>query len=224
MRTYNFIKFGEHVLWMNDTTDTCRTMQVCCPLPNPITDNSKIELIPADDSSDYIEEEESKSYSVSASELFPLLTSYNNGYWNAFQTALTVGADTTILSAMLRNSSLTFEKCLLYMQYSSTYDNKLYSIVDSLFPEESKFFSHIQTISWNGKNYPSKTLTIFKGTNDEQEVTVSITQLSHELIDNKTSVPVSDEAESLDGEIYFYLEEKEIHLSDDDIIAIVEQA
>ena len=70
----------------------------------------------------------------------------------------------------------------------------------------------------------SKTLTIFKGTKDEQEATISVTKLSHELIDDKTDIPVSDEAESLDEDIYFYLEEKEINLPDDDIIAIVEQA
>lgn len=222
MRTYNFIKFGEQVQWMDDTTNTCRIMQVCCPIPAPITDNSKIQIVSADDS-DHVEEE-NNSYSVSASELFPLLTPYNNGYWNALQTALAAGADTTILSTMLRNSNLTFEECLLYMQYCNTYDDKLYSIVDSLFPEESKFFSHIQVITWNGQSYPSKTLTIFKGTKDEQEATISVTKLSHELIDDKTDIPVSDEAESLDGDIYFYLEEKEINLPDDDIIAIVEQA
>lgn len=222
MRKYDFIRFGQCVQWEDDITGICRTMQVCCPLPNPITDNVKIQLIPSD--SDNYAEEESISYSASACELFPLSTPYNDRYWCALQTAMTVGADRTVLSEMLRKSNLTFEECLLYMQYSNSYSGKWYAIVDSVFPEESKYYSHIETITWNEKKYATKKLTIFKDTIDEKEVIISVIELEHKLIDRRNDIPISNEAKKMDADIYFYLREKEINLPDDEIIAIVESA
>ncbi len=218
MKKYDFIRFGGLVQWKNDITDTCRIMQVCCPPPNPITGNTEIKLIPTDDSANT--EEESKSYSVSAKELSPQITPFNYGYWCALQTAIRAGADTNVSIEILRDTRLTFEECLFYMQYSNSYTDKLYSIIDLLFPEESKHYSHIQTITWNEREYPTKKLTIFKNTKEEQEVTVSVTKLGHLLIDNEA--PISDEAEELDSCIFFYLLDQEINLPDEDIIEILE--
>lgn len=90
--------------------------------------------------------------------------------------------------------------------------------------EESTSYSPVSPIIWNRKEYPSKSLVIFKGTEDEQEVTVSVVELQNELIDSETDIPVSDEAEEVDGDIYYYLSESEMSLTDNEIIAIIEKA
>ncbi|RHH14402.1 hypothetical protein DW228_06270 [Bacteroides fragilis] len=96
-------------------------------------------------------------------------------------------------------------------------------IIDSPKTEES-VYAPILPITWKGKEYTSKTLVIFKDTKDEEVVTVSIIELEKELIDDETGAPVSNEAEEVDGDIYYYLSKIEMLLPDNDIIAIIEKA
>lgn len=59
---------------------------------------------------------------------------------------------------------------------------------------------------------------------EEQEVLVSVTELSSKLINSETGCPESEAAEELDNTIYYYLTEDEIRLPDQNIIALVESA
>ena len=220
MRNYDFIKFGECVQWKSDADDTCRTMQVCTPPHLAISDHTKINLIPSDKNE---EEEVCTSYSVSAYELFPILSPFNEGYWHALQTAVSAGADSSVASTMLRNSNLTYEECLLLMQHIPSSKEQLFPIVSSLFPKESKSVSIVFKINWQGKDYPAKDFLLFKGTKEEEEVTVSTSGLGTELIDEESGLPISDEAEMLDNDIYYYMSEEELmNLSDEEIIATLE--
>lgn len=216
MNKYQFIKFGECVQWMDNNTNRYRTMQVSTPTPFPINDDTQINLIPAYESD--CNDEECKSYSVKANELIPLITPFHKGYWCALQAALKNNAGTDIVSAMIQSSNFTYEECILMLQNTDTFKDKLEQIINTLYPEES----NQSLITWNGKDYPSKRFILFKGTNDEQEVTVSVVELGNELIDDETGLPISDEAEELDNSIYYYLDEGEINLSDTEIIEIVE--
>lgn len=95
-----------------------------------------------------------------------------------------------------------------------------------LSPYAPKHYSETAMIAWDGKQYPSKTLTIFRGEPNEVEVTVSVIQLENELLnDEKEEYRKNpDEAEHLDNQIYYYLEPEEIELSDEEIIALLEKA
>ena len=96
-------------------------------------------------------------------------------------------------------------------------------IIDS--PETGKsVYAPILPITWKKKEYASKPLVIFKDTEDEEAVTVSAIELEKELIDDETDPPVSNEAEEVDGDIYYYLSKSEMHLPNNEIIAIVEKA
>lgn len=222
MRKFDFIRFGECVQWKDNLTNTYRTMQVCTPFKQPVNGKTIITLIPFDERNE--DENICNSYSVQAEELIPVTTPFSEGYWYALQAAFEAGADTPVISAMLRTANLTYEECLLHIQYSDTYKDELRTIVISLFPEESKTTSPIFQITWNGKEYPAKSLTIFKGTEKEEAVTVSVLNLQRELINEKTGANISVDAEELDGEIYFYLSNEEMNLSDIEIITIVEKA
>lgn len=222
MRKFDFIRFGECVQWKDNLTSTYRTMQICTPFKQPANGKTIINLIPFDERDK--DENISNSYSVQAEELIPVTTPFSEGYWYALQAALAAGADTPIISAMLRTANLTYEECLLHIQYSNTHKDELRTIVISLFPEESEATSPIFQITWNGKEYPAKSLTIFKGTEKEEAVTVSVLNLQSELINEKTGANISVDAEKLDGEIYFYLSNEEMNLSDIEIIAIAEKA
>lgn len=152
------------------------------------------------------------------------LTDFNRGYWCALQDAISNGADSTVITSMLKCAGFTYDECMHHIEASGFYKDKFLPIINSLFPEESKSFAEITMITWNGLQYPSKSLTIFKGDREEQEVTVSIEELQFELIDEAECTPISDEAESIDNTIYYYLSKEEFKLSDDEIIEILENA
>lgn len=224
MRNYDFIKFGECVRWKDNINDTCRTMQVCNPPKYPIDDHTRISLITTEENE---VEEIASSYSVCAYELFPVLRPFDEGYWHALQMALSAGADSTIVGAMLRSSNLTYEECLLLMQHTPSPSSKeqLFPIISSVFPGKLKFISLAFDITWEGKNYPAKDFILFKGTKEEEEVTVSTSELNMKLIDEEDGLPTSDEAEILDNDIYYYMSEEELmNLTDEEIITILENA
>lgn len=92
--------------------------------------------------------------------------------------------------------------------------------------DTSKHYSEIAMIRWDGREYPSKTLTIFQGEPNEEEVLVSTVDLENELLDDEKEEyrKKPEEAEHLDNQIYYYLESEEMQLSDEEIIAILEKA
>lgn len=73
-----------------------------------------------------------------------------------------------------------------------------------------------RTIVFEGKEYPAREVKI----GDYGNVIVSVVSLNNMLID-QLCVPVSDEAEEIDDGIFFYVEDNEIDLPDEEIEKIV---
>ena len=215
MNRYDFIKFGGYVRWADDSTDTLRKMKVCLPVKEPVEDDTRIELTPTDEDNP---EEIAVSYSVRAAELVPCVNPYQEGYWKAMMTAEESGACEDILLAMLKESSLCLMESVILMLQSNAC--KLLPILCRLFPEVEDTFL---TITWKDKEYMARRLTIFRGTNDEENILVSLTSLEHKLIDD-VGAPFSDEAEAVDGEIYYYLTDEEMLLPEERLVAIAESA
>ncbi len=216
MNKYDFIRFGESVQWFDDSADRFRIMQVCRPFNSPANDNTEISLIPSDEDEC---EEVCISYTVKASELLPYITPFHTGFWQALSEAQKNGASEATLLAVLRSLNIDMATCILLMYRNDCYS--LYPVICQLFPGTEDIF---QVITWEGKDYPARKLTIFRGMPEEQEVLVSVTELSSKLIDSETDCPVSEEAEELDSTIYYYLTEDEIRLPDQNIIVLVESA
>lgn len=117
---------------MNDSTDTCRIMQVCTPTPEVITEDTTISLILADED-EYAEEEQSVSYAVRAGELVPLLTSYHDGFWRVMLAVLESGGNVSVVRAILERFSLSYEECMLLIQRFDQYKEELGVIIKSHF-------------------------------------------------------------------------------------------
>lgn len=79
----------------------------------------------------------------------------------------------------------------------------------------------IDTVTWNGEQYPVRELTIFRGTPDELNILVSVLRLEDKLIDKDTGTPFSHESYEFDSNFYFYLDDEEILLPDEEIISIM---
>lgn len=216
MSRYDFIRFGGYVQWADDSTDTLRKMQVCLPVKAPVSADTLIELISTDEDNP---EEVGVSYSVRAAELLPWLDLSSNGYWQAMMAAETNGAGMNVLSAMLKESQLCLMESIYLMLQNDAY--RLFSVLCHNFPEVEDMF---QTITWENREYLARKLTIFRGTHDEEDVLVSLISLENRLIDDKTGAPISDEAEEVDGEIYYYLSNEEMLLPDEQVIPVVESA
>lgn len=216
MNRYDFIRFGGYVQWADDSTDTLRKMQVCLPVKDPVSADTLIELISTDEDNP---EEVGVSYSVRAAELLPWLDLSSNGYWQAMMTAETNGAGMNVLAAMLKESQLCLMESIYLMLQNDAY--MLFPVLCHYFPKVEDMF---QTITWENREYLARKLTIFRGTHDEEDVLVSLISLENRLIDGETGVPISDEAEEVDGEIYYYLTDEEMLLPDEQVIPIVESA
>ena len=90
-----------------------------------------------------------------------------------------------------------------------------------VYPEEG---SLLDVIEWQGKEYPIRKLTLFRGTEQEMETTVSVTALQKKLIGRRSGAPVSKAAERIDEGIYYYCEqEKEFLLPQEGLTAFVER-
>lgn len=77
-------------------------------------------------------------------------------------------------------------------------------------------------IEFDGATYPTKSVTIFKDTSEEEEVIVSVERLSQHLLDDICNY-CTREAETVDEQIYFYLDEVTFNLPDKYIIEYLEQ-
>ena len=144
---------------------------------------------------------------------------FHEGYWQAMMTAEANSAGMEVLYAMLKESRLCFIESIYLMLRNNAYG--LFPILCQFFPKVEDMF---QTITWENREYLTRQLTIFRGTADEENILISLISLQNRLIDSRTGAPVSDEAEVVDGEIYYYLTDEDILLPDEQIIPIVERA
>ena len=65
-------------------------------------------------------------------------------------------------------------------------------------------------------------MVIFEGTSDEQEVIVSVERLSQQLLDDMGNWSTR-EAETVDNQICFYLDEEIFNMPDKDIVEYLEK-
>lgn len=77
-------------------------------------------------------------------------------------------------------------------------------------------------IAYKGKDYPAIDITIFEGTEDEMNVTVSSVSLEEELLDDMKNCIGADEASRLDESICYYLTPEEMALPYNNIVELVE--
>jgi len=78
------------------------------------------------------------------------------------------------------------------------------------------------SINWLGKEYPAIDIVIFAGTDNEQQVTISSTELDAILFEDMDGSIASNEAMKLDETIAYYIEPEEFDLTEEEIIKIVE--
>lgn len=78
------------------------------------------------------------------------------------------------------------------------------------------------SINWLGKKYPAIDIVIFAGTDNEQQVTISSTELDAILLEDMDGSIASNEAMKLDETIAYYIEPEEFDLTEEEIIKIVE--
>ena len=77
-------------------------------------------------------------------------------------------------------------------------------------------------IKCNGKLFPAVEITIFPDTDEEQIVVVSVLSLNDELWDGEKYL--FSGAQCIDDEIFYYLSDDKINLSEEEIRKIVENA
>lgn len=215
MSKYDYIRFGGFVLWADESTDTFRKMKVCLPVKEPVEDDTGIGLIPSDEDNP---EEIAVSYPVRAAELVPWLDSFQEGYWKALMSAQANGASTEVLLSMLKETGLCLMECISLMLRSNAC--KLFPVLCQLFPDVEEMF---EIVTWDGKEYFARELTLLRGTNDEYNTLVSVTSLQDVLI-GKDGAPVSDEAEAIDWRICYYCTDEVFLLPEERLVALAEDA
>lgn len=217
MDRYDFIRFGEQVRWYNESEDLMETMQVCCPVYPPVQGDTRVQLVSA--GIEALQSGYGSEKTVRASQLVPFVSHFGRGYWEALTQAADNGAGTYLLEAMIRNGSLGLGEqiCLLCGKASAS----VHAAFCRVYPEEG---SLLDVIEWQGKEYPIRKLTLFRGTEQEMETTVSVTALQKKLIGRRSGAPVSKAAERIDEGIYYYCEqEKEFLLPQEGLTAFVER-
>lgn len=214
MDKYYFIQLGAQVLY-NDGTDNGILMQVCCPIKeNCVKDDTRIRLISVNSEEP---EEVCESYVVRADELSPVLSEFNKGYWCAVQDAIMNGVNEAIIRSMLQAAGFSFWECQYHMEDNDIESEQLRNIVRHMFCQ------YPNIIDWNGANYPTKEIVLYEGTIDEEVVTVSVERLEHQLCDDMGNWSTR-EAEAVDEQIFFYLDDETFNWPDKDIAEFIEDA
>lgn len=217
MDRYDFIKFGDLVRWYDESEDLMQTMQVCCPISAPVQGDTKIQLVSVD-----VEELQTKYQSaklVRASQLVPFISPFSRGYWEAIMRAADNGACIELLETMIRqwSPSLGEQICLLCGRASA----RIHAAFCRVHPEVG---SKLDIMEWKGCEYPMRRLTLFRGTEQELEVVVSVTPLQEKLIGRRTGAPVSRAAQKIDEGIYYYCDpDKEFLLPQEGLAAFLER-
>lgn len=212
MNKYYFIQFGGQVLY-SDGIDDNRLMQVCYPIKGTsIKDDTQIHLIPVNSDEDVDE-----SYVARADELVPVLTEFNKGYWCALQDAVANNVSETVIHTMLQGAGFSFWECQNHMKDSDFMSERLNDIIRNMFCQCPNM------IDWNGVDYPTKKIVLYKGTEEEEEVTVSVKRLENQLLDDMCNW-TTREAETVDEQIFFYLDDETFNWPDNDIAEFIEDS
>lgn len=207
MNKYYFVNIGAEVIWHPVNSGEQKVMQVCVSVPHPVEDDTPVSLIFPD---------KRGNIQVKASELTPKLTGFDQGCWCALQNAISNGASDTVIQQMIRCTGFTYWECYWHIQNSDFQSENLWPIIRRIFCQTPDY------IDWNGAYYPTKTVVIFEGTSDEQEVIVSVERLSQQLLDDMGNWSTR-EAETVDNQIYFYLDEEIFNMPDKDIVEYLEK-
>ena len=207
MNKYYFVNIGAEVIWHPVNSDEQKVMQICTSVSYPVENDTLVSLIFSD---------KRGSVKVKASELTPKLTDFNQGYWCALQDAVSNGASDTVIQEILRSAGFTYWECYWHIQNSDFQSEKIWSIIRGMFCQNPDY------IDWNGADYPIKTVVILENTPDEEKVTVSVERLSRQLLDDMGNWSTR-EAESVDEQIYFYLDEETFNMPDEDIVEYLEK-
>lgn len=158
MDRYDFIRFGEQVRWYNESEDLMETMQVCCPVYPPVQGDTRVQLVSA--GIEALQSGCGSEKTVRVSQLVPFISHFGRGYWEALTQAADNGAGTDLLEAVIRNSCLGLGEqiCLLCGKASAS----VHAAFCRVYPEEG---SLLDVIEWQGKEYPIRKLTLFRGRN-----------------------------------------------------------
>lgn len=215
MDKYGYLTIGSQILadYLNDGHKYLA--QVCTPTPDVIKDDSCIEVITVPTDYDDEPEENMKGYSVRADQTAPVLKEFDKGYWCAIQNAINNGVGDGIITTMIRCAGFNFWECYYLLKDSNFESARLTDIIRTLFCQVPVL------ILWNGKGYPTKVFTLFKGTEREEHVEVATVSLEKQLM-NKNGECKNDKAEYIDNQIFYYLDNEEFHYPDKDIIEILE--
>lgn len=211
MSKYDFIQIGEKVKFDMFGDDNFKIMQVCTPVHAPISEDTTVNLIAVDES----ENIDANSYMVRVGELLPVLSDFNQGYWCALQDAASNGASDSVIREMLCGAGFSFWETYWHMKQSGFQSDRIKPIVQELFCKQPQY------IEWRGKEYPTKSIVIREGTSDEEVVIVSVECLAYQLLDDD-GVCLNPEAQAIDTQICFYLDEETFNLPDEDIAAYLE--
>lgn len=214
MGKYYFIRGGNNVKWDLLNNGEFKTVKVCGSIPLIINDGTLIPLSLSSDQQDLGKYEDNTDIAY-AHELSPILSEFNNGYWWALQDAASNGVSDTIIKEMLRGAGFTFWEAYWHMKQSDFQSDKLKSLIQELFCQ------HPQYIEWQGVEYPTKSIVIFEGTPDEEAVVVSVERLGNQLLDDMGNWSTR-EAQEIDEQIYYYLDENTFNLPDQDISEFLE--
>lgn len=213
MNKYYFIRIGEKVLY-DDGAGNTTLMQVCCPVKEPCKDDTRVSLIPVESDEP---EEVCETWYARADELSPVLSEFNKGYWCAVQDAVMNGASETVVRNMLQAAGFSFWECQNHIKDSDTMSKELQDIIRDMFCQKHDM------IDWNGADYPTKSIILHKGTDEEEEVTVSVERLERQLTDDMGNWSTR-EAESVDEQIFFYLDDEVFNWPDEDIAEYIEDS
>lgn len=159
--------------------------------------------------------ENMKNNSARAKHTASVLKEFDKGYWCAIQNAINNGVGDGTIETMIRCAGFNFWDCYYLLKDSNFESARLTDIIRTLFCQVPVL------ILWNGKGYPTKTLTLFKGTENEEQVEVATVSLEKQLI-NEDGKCKNDEAEYIDNQIFYYMDDEEFHYPDKDMIEILE--
>jgi hypothetical protein len=75
-----------------------------------------------------------------------------------------------------------------------------------------------ETITFNNRTFPVRTVDIPRyGSN----LTIGTVELNEQLMDKEGRNPVSKEAETLDQSIFFYVDEQEIEMPENELVEVI---
>lgn len=203
---------GAQVEWDMFNDGNYKLMQVCFSPKQPITDDTKVSLITVEE--DKEDSDVCSSESALASELRPHLKEFDKGYWCAIQNVVSNNTSSELTACMIKCAGFSFWDCKYLMNNSDFQVERLSNIVQQMFCQTPDY------IDYNGKQYPTKKVTIFPGTPDKKEMVVSTERLFDRLSQNDGDC---DETERVDETIYCYLEEELFNSPDEDIVEYLEE-